>query len=571
MMKVRKREAIAAAAVAAALLVAPACAKKPRQTTAAGVEAVEAERAAAPSMFEAIPADTPYLFASIEPMPADVWAMYAEMASAMRGGIGALVAQGLDDEATPAELRFVLALFETVTEDVSKEGMSALGISADPRFAIYGLGALPVARFEIADADRLRDTIARLEADSGYELPTRELAGHRVWALGEPMLGAAAILGQEVVMTFGTEATIEATFEVLLGRRDVGGTLSETDLRALVATQGVTPFGVGYVDTRRLAALLLGAGEGVGAEITAPLFGGEQAAPAACASAVDHALGHVPRIGFGYTELSRERMAMRGSVELSDELAQLMSAAQTSVPGLTGQFGGSPLLAIGAAVDLRAGARALERIAAELRAVGDACEDAEIQQAAANLSAAARGSVPPPFSSIKGGVLVVNSFDVAGMSAEGYALIGIDRPTTLLRLARPFVPQLAGIEVASDGVFRPLPPALAEFIPLELGLTYAVGARGVALAAGESGRQGAEAAMQIAPATSPLFAMAYDYQAFLRLLLGVMPAAGTVEEQASRAILESFASYLGPVHMWITPIEGGLGLESVMSMGAGAR
>ena len=561
-----KREAFAAAAAAASVLVAAAgCSKQPRHTTAADVDPIEAERAAAPGMFDAIPLDTPYLFASAEPMAAEVWSLYSEMFASMEGLFAALEDEA-DDELL-ADERFMLELVQAVTENPTREGFAALGFDPDPRFAIYGLGAVPVIRMEIGEADAVRALVAEAAASAGFEPPTREIAGHEVWAIPGPRTGFVALLGDELVAVFGPDAALEAAMETLLGRRELGATYSEDQLRSLAEAENLSPMGVGYLDTRRLASLLLSSGEGLGFELTEHLLGGDRAAPEACVAAVDAALSHVPRISLGYTELSRERMGMAGTVHLSEELVPMVAAAQTSVPGLTGSFADAPLFAIGAAVDPQAGARVLARVAGELRSVGEACEQVELQRAAAELSSNAGASIPAPFSSIQGGLVVLNSLDLAGMSAEGYLIAGIRRPSTLLRLVRPFVPQLAGLEIATDGVFRPLPQGLTGLVPFELGLTYAVGDHGVAVAAGETGRAHAGAALATRPQTSPLLALAYDYEAFVELLLAAMPAGdASAEDRAAREMLQGFAGMMGLMTMTVAPVEAGLRLDSVLEL-----
>ncbi len=565
---ITKREAIAAAA-ATALLVAPGCSQKPRSTTAAQVEPIEAE-SGAPAMFDAVPADSPYVFASLDPLPSDVWEMYGEMLSSIGAFFDVIAAEVAADDATSVEARFALALAAELTENAGKEGLTSIGIDPDPRVVFYGLGAMPVLRVEVSDGAVLRETIERVEAESGYELPTRDIAGVPVWWLGEDEAAGVAIVGDELVASFGPEPALVAAFEVVSGERDVGATLSESELRELADAQQASALGFGFLDTRRLAGLLLGHDAGVQGAITADFLGGVPEVSDACASSVDAALAHVPRIALSYPEMSRERIAMEGVVETSDDLAELLASVQTRVPGLSGSFDEPPLFAIGAAADLAAGARLLERVAAELRVVGDACDDPELQQVAAELGAGAAGGIPAPLAAVRGGLFVLQSIDMAQMSADGYALAGIDGPATLLRLAGSFVPQLAELDVATDGVFRPVPSSLTDMLPLDLGLSYAVGDSAVAVAAGDGGRSAAEAAMVDVPESSPLFMMAYDYSTLFGLVLDAMPAGGGPADEASRAVMETLASFFGPMSMRAMPAENGLVLESVLELGAGA-
>ncbi len=500
-------------ATAAAAMTLAGCSQKPRETTAVEADPSRAAEPAPepPPMFEAVPADTPYLLASLDAWPEALDDMNHPFTEGSTSGLDALAELGAEAAAESDGAFSALhgALFGLVEED----GVEALGMAPGASVVLYGLGLVPVGRVELADADALRGALSTIEDQADVTLPVRDVAGHEVYWFDDdqPWSFGAAILGDELVVSFGPESAAEAAFEVLVGAREVGDVMSEADIRARAGAEGFLDGWFGMLDVVALGELLVGQRGGVQGEVSADMLGGPPDVPAGCAEATLAALGHAPTLTAGYTEMDDDRVTGVARLELSDELTELFEAARASVPGVVDDFDEVPLFALGAAVDVEGGARLLEWAGETMAEVGAACDSLDLQEGGTELAELVGGPVAPHFAMVSGGLFWIESIDLATFSGEGYAVAGIEAPMQLFELAQPFLPELGDLELSVDGTFRALPEGIASEIPVDLGWTYALSDAAVALAAGDAGRAAAESALDRRPEESPFLTVAADY------------------------------------------------------------
>ena len=88
-----------------------------------------------------IPADTPYAFVAVEPMPLGPmlgWmGSWADSVTSMMQNFQDV----LQDEYLPPETKLVYALMDELSGKYTPEGLKSLGFSVSPRFALYGIAA----------------------------------------------------------------------------------------------------------------------------------------------------------------------------------------------------------------------------------------------------------------------------------------------------------------------------------------------------------------------------------------------------------------------------------------------
>ena len=183
--------ALVASAAAAVFALAVGCKKDTKvldwDEAARSTDVVEGNRKAAgdlvaPTLFEHIPVDTPYVFASFEPIPPEYWHhTFAQLGPAVQD----VLRRVASDNSGPSPA--ARALFSELGADLSAAGLERLGLSPSPRFAIYGLGPMPVVRLEISDAARLTATIERIGARVGAGFERRAASGRTYWVVDEPM------------------------------------------------------------------------------------------------------------------------------------------------------------------------------------------------------------------------------------------------------------------------------------------------------------------------------------------------------------------------------------------------
>ena len=136
-----------------------------------------------------VPADTPYAFVGMG------GGGTREFTAKLHGSLAPLMKQ-LEDKLASADLQSQLgldaskqALLQAVLDELrgkySIDGMAALGLDVDARFAFYGIGVLPAMRMQLRDPAALRGALERIQAKSGTHFNTSKLGDIEYW----PVIG----------------------------------------------------------------------------------------------------------------------------------------------------------------------------------------------------------------------------------------------------------------------------------------------------------------------------------------------------------------------------------------------
>lgn len=345
-----------------------------------------------------VPSDTPYVFANIDPVPADVSAEWIGRID-KAGKIGDIYASQLDaaaqmirskaDQAAAncppaaaakadastapdpsnadpaktdpaksdaaansncggmdtAQRDKALKLIDAVKSEVAGKDarglMDLLGLSPQTHFAIYGIGLVPVMRLELAKPDNLRATIARLETNSGSKLTTGKVGALDYWIVegdkkDAPVRGVFAISGKQLVATIAPANATDASMRELFGLDKPAKSLAQSgDLAALDKRLGYLSYGSGYFDSARLMGVLKAPPTPLEtAFLTA--MGGKQkpSIDPVCAAEYDAIAAAWPRASMGYTDLSAKHMAVRGLLETRPDIAKDLMRLRAPMPGM---------------------------------------------------------------------------------------------------------------------------------------------------------------------------------------------------------------------------------------------
>ena len=531
-----------------AITLSAACSNAARHETA-GAEKAGRERADA-AFFAHIPADTPYLYASIEPVPRSFWRRLRPVAQAMLDAVPAPSGAG-----GPGS-RFGAALLREVKANLDEAGLLArFGIGSHGRLAVYGIGLVPVIRVELADGRALLATIERLRVESGAVFPTARLGGRSYWRLpsDDGTLRVAAVVDGQLVLSVGPTASVDEALPLILGAQLPASSMgSGGPVAALAALHRFPAYGVGFVDIRRLI--------GVAME-TARARGHAPALSAACMDELSDLLQRVPRVVFGFDELSGTRLTMRAVLETDAALAARLEQLTADVPGLVGGLPADrPFFAFGAGVDL-AQAIVLVRDAADgIARMGRACAlpdaVARVERARAALSAPS----PAWFREIEGGLLSANHVgfgpDGKPNRIEGYLIAASEGPARLWELLRA---RAAGrvLSVDADGQFHDAFAAGA--VPGFGTVRVAIKPGALVAAIGDEMAEAAERSLARS-GRSPLLYMAYDYPRIAEAMAArkrtpvVTPAA------------TMFLSMIGMSAIWTYPTDRGLAVAFSMEL-----
>jgi hypothetical protein len=482
------RAAASASAVGVALAVLLALA-------ACGGKHAAAPRPAPPALFASIPADTPYVLASFEAVPLEVLAMYRDL-------VGPELRRALENARRGGgELdRLMPVLYEELDGKWTAAGLESLGLSATPRFALYGLGLMPVLRLEIRDGRALLAVIERIAKRAELPLPAPETQGGRsFWRIGEgdrPVL--VAITGDQLVIASGPRGALDAALPHLLGLEKPARSMADgAELAAARQKHALGGQAVGIADARRLWAHLLAAGH------PSP----------ACAAELDRLAARAPRLVAGY-QITRTQHDLAMVLEVAPDLAGELRALRGELPGYAQSLADQPLLMVAASIDLPRGQALLRAAAEATRRAAAACESAAAHDAAAALAAWLADPLPPPLAQLRGALVNVLSASLGAgplpESLEAFAVVSSPAASSLFALGRAAITDAVPIDFGADGKLHVLSLARLQLeLPYEL--AGGAGERAIFLAAGRQGRARLERALGAAPDRAPLFVLDSDY------------------------------------------------------------
>ncbi len=548
-------------ALVAALVGAVGCKKDEANKNEPGKAAdnkAAAAKLTAPALFAHIPADTPYVFASFDPLPVAYW---DAVGGAVKPELEKLLDQMLQMPANEPGEKFALGLMRELRGNLSAAGLrKSFGISADKRWAFYGVGIVPVFRLELADAKALSGTIDRLSKESGFTLPTATASGKSYYRFEDGnVLVVGAVLDDQVVVSGGPKPLVEQALPFILGAQKPQPSMADGGaLKEVTARHGFASYGSGYVDAAKLINVLMMA------ELMKSANGGT-GLPPACKPQLDALAKKFPRVAFGYDEVSPTRAAMRLVLEMEPGLVARMKQLEVDVPGMAGgKLADKALIAFGGGMDIaKAKVMALD-FADGLAAFGTACGISDLADSAGEMKQSLAQPLPPVLEGVKGGLVTLLSAELAGgrpSNVAGYAYVITDNPGALVDMAASQMASMGGAapKIEKDGKFHDLVPAGA--VPGLEAIKAAVKDKAVVVATGAKGTDAAERALG-QKGKAPLFFLSYDYGRLLKMGGDVMAQMGG----SMPGMNERMGQLFGLAAFWTYVSDQGLAMSLAMEM-----
>lgn len=469
-----------------------------------------------------VPADTPYVIANLEPLPQATVAKIAQQMQATWPLLFPMVDKMIDSSLaksqagdTPANApeldakaaRVAKAILAELRTRDTPEKWQQIGLGPQIRSAIYGVGLLPVMRVELADVDAFRAMVARVEQNAGEKLATARVGEQDVWTMGDAhALVLIAIEGKHLVATVVPGTADDAMKRRMLGLERPASNLAETDaLATFNKARGYLPYGSGWLDTRRVLALV---NDDPAIAAFAQIAG--MPAPsldATCRSELDAIAAKMPRLAFGYTAFDAERMAMHVRLDLDQALAKSLAALPASLPGAGSN---EALFDLAFALPILHGRDFLVAQADAIAATPFKCAMlADLNDSAKEAKDKLDQTIPPPIADLFGARATLDSLVLADpatakeLDVSGRILIGSNNPSFLTGLAQMAVPGLQKITLAPDGKAVAIP---ADALPAELGgkfeLHVAMTPKMLGISVGKDQAAKLEAAVAAKPASA---------------------------------------------------------------------
>lgn len=493
-----------------------------------------------------VPADTPYVFANIDPVPkayidamadkmAPIASLYEDM---IKDALAKLAKEPADDPAIPV----VKAILEELQGKISLAGMESIGLSSQAHIAMYGVGLVPVIRAELKDPAAFQAFIGRVEKRAGQPLLAFKVGDQSYWRIGkegEEMAGLMAIAEGDLVLSLMPAKPSNELLERLLGVTLPEESLAdEHKLQDLNKQYGFTPNGSGYIDMVRVMQSLVEEKTGIEKEFVAAIGSKDELPTPECKAELLGIAANMPRFAFGYTKLDEQQVDMLALLELKPELAKPLAAIPAPVPGL-----GAPTDSVfdfGFSLDVQKMVDFANAQAAAVAATPYKCADlADLNTGFAELrTSMANPGLMMAAPALKGARAVVTRFEMpAGGEpiVEGTLLIASDNPQSLVALAGNFAPQVTALGLKPGAPPMPLPAELAP--PGTPPMYAAMTDKALAFAVGANQESTLPGVLGAAPGTPPpLLTFGYGGKFFEAIAdAGMMGLADKSDEERAEA------------------------------------
>ncbi|NNE61945.1 MAG: hypothetical protein HKN35_13710 [Woeseia sp.] len=534
-----------------------------------------------------VDADTPYLFAALEPLPDDIYEKIEprmkQLMSSYQDVIRLSLLQSMEHDGDGEELseedqQRVTAVLERVLELFSSEGLREAGFDRESKVMLYGKGLLPVLRISLSDADAFEETLAAVEADAGTELQVAKLDDVTYRFGGDDNARVVlAVIDEQVVASIVPTGLSEDSLREIFGLKMPAQPMSKSGRLAEISkTYGFSAHGAGFVDFQKIVSTFTDEQVGVNAELLKLTdFDAEQLSDV-CKSEIRGVSAIAPRLVSGYTEFTDERMASTTVLELRSDIADGMATLPALVPGLGGDHGG--LFSFGMSIDLLAAREFYEARLDALEADPFKCElFAELQAGVAKGRAALNQPIPPIAYGLKGFVAVVDNIEGLNVATKQPPteidmrfLLATDNAPGLVAMGSMFSPELAMLGLKPDGkAVRFTSPMMQG--PVEEAWV-AMNENSVALAVGEDAEDNAGGMLAKQGSTPPpVFAMDMDASRYYSFVGDAITMRSDEESspelnEAVQTLMDNLAALIDRVSVRVNFTDRGVEIPAVTTL-----
>lgn len=420
-----------------------------------------------PGLLAYVPADSPYVFAMLDPLPdavADklepkVDAILKSYQGVLRQIVKTSAPSAVDSEAKDGLPKEAVAALQEFGTLLSIEGLRSIGIERDSTAVLYGVGLQPVLRMTLSDGDLFEAAIARIEEKAKGSMTVATIDGQSYrYAGDDDGRVIIAVIGDEFVLSLVPTNLSDNLLKSVLGLALPSSNMADSGrLRKIIDDYGLLTHSVGLVDFERIVATFLDDQTGVNQELLALMkYDGSELSDV-CKAEIREMSGIAPRIVTGYTEMSVDRFVSNTILEVRDDISAGLATLTAPVPGLGSDQGG--LFAFGMSMNLLALREFYESRLDAIEADPYECDlFADLQAGAAQGRDALNQPIPPVVYGFKGFLAVIE--DIEGMdlannrpptSADVRVLVTTDDAAGLLAMGAMFSPEIAGLDIKPDG------------------------------------------------------------------------------------------------------------------------
>jgi len=496
-----------------------------------------------------IPADTPYVFASTEPLPSDLAEKLEptidEILQSYQGILRHVMTKELAELSAEEGGAEKAEQFGGVAEEflslMSLEGIRGAGIERKSAFALYGNGLLPVLRFELSKAELFDAAIERIEKKAGESLLIGEANGEAYkYADADKVKLIVATLDDQAVISIVPSGFDESQVALALGLKVPSKSLKKSKtLRAIGKEYGFSDYLIGFVDNERIAGAFTDNATDLDKELFAALGEQPPTLTEVCSTELMEMASIAPRIVFGYSDISAQQLESAMIVELREDIAEGLATIPAAVPGLGSDPGG--FMTFGFGLNPLALREFYEgRLDAMEADPYECARFADLQAGVAKGREALNQPVPPVVYSFRG--FVANIADIQGLdmasgtrpeSIDASILLAVENAEALIMMAAMFDPQIAALNLMPDG--KPVRLELAKLAEIADNAFAALSTNALSVSLG-AGAESNSADMLVAdsPDPAPFMSMSMDSARYYSMVGEAMSKEQPADEEGEQ-------------------------------------
>jgi hypothetical protein len=439
---------------------------------------------------------------------------------------------------------------------------------------MYGLGFAPVFRVRLRDAAALDRTFDKLDttSDKPSKISTFHGQRYRFTQSEDGSLTVFAIVGPDLVIAILPPGDIQRDLlPLVFGQKLPGNPMAKDDrIGKLRAEHGFTPHLTGYIDVHEIVAAMMGVGGELNRRVAAAYPSLAKTRSPECIDEAMRLARAMPRIEFGYDELSAKRVAATGVMRLEPAIAQHTKRVAGPIPGLSAKPPQGSIATFGMGVDMKAVLAGATAYANAVKAEPFRCADFQSLNQLGEMVTQAPAFIPAPLMGITGiGLDVIDVVLESGGDPrmEGVAVLGLDDPKGAIDAVGKLVPTMdvgklkktrTPVKVASlVPAGGPPPPALED-------AWVAVGRRSIAVSMGKAGKRDLMKALdRQRPGKSDLAVWTFD----LAPLVARHPEAfPTLPDPETQKLAEAMLALLGRTSFIVRTTDRGVETEMTLAL-----
>ncbi|RBI68907.1 hypothetical protein DQ400_05990 [Vreelandella sulfidaeris] len=542
-MKTKLSLAVSIALLSAGMLTGCSDDKEP---TAAATQQEAPKNNVAP-MLQYIPADSPYFMATSESMPEqEAFDFYRRMQpqGSLEPNLDELrrTLPEIDDDVQHSLVTLLIAMGEELDSVETLDDAHALGLKLGPQAALYGLGILPVLRFELHDEDAFRETLQRILTKADLNPSTATTNGTDYWVLTPkgPVNAILAIIDQQLLLSLVPQDASDELLAQVLGSTPPDSNIGDTSaLAELEQRHGFTPYGAGQINASRLL-IELSTPTHPGTQALMEAVEAEQLDLSACQADIDRITSRFPGLVMGMREYNLDGLEMNIILETDEGIVSDLRALTTQVPGLGSAEG---MASLGMGLNLPALLQTVQKYAREVRQNPFSCDELQdLNNAWTEINVAMNNPATMMIGSALSGLRArIDSLTMTDGEPTGTGILTIasQNPLGLLSTVSAFAPELGALGLEPGGETKKIKSML---LPPDMPTLYAaMSDTAIVLGAGLSDSDALQDELQAPASERDLLLHGHMTGEFYHSLADVMEQVPSDEVSASD--IELFRQY----------------------------